>query len=60
MTGAGTLFANATILGGLNTPLLRASASSNSQTYASIQAVGAQGYTVISGGSNQTINFTSV
>lgn len=58
VTGAGTLFANATILGGLNTPLLRASASSNSQTYASIQAVGAQGYTVISGGSNQTINFT--
>ncbi|MCP4041563.1 MAG: hypothetical protein GY731_06345 [Gammaproteobacteria bacterium] len=56
--GAGTLFAEATILGGLSTPLLRASAASNSETYATIQAVAAQGYDVVSGGSGQVIDFT--
>ena len=57
--GAGDLFASATILpGGFSTPLLSASATSNSNTYASIQAVTAQGYDVIGGGNGQTINYT--
>ena len=55
--GAGTLFANATILGGLSTPLLSASATSNSETFATTQAVAAQGYNVTGGGNGQTINF---
>ena len=55
--GAGTLVANATILGGLSTPLLGASATSNAGRFATTQAIGAQGYDVIGGGAGQIINF---
>lgn len=53
---SGSLFAEATILGGLNTPLLRGSAESNTGKYSNIQATGIQGYTVTSGGDNQIIS----
>lgn len=56
--GAGTLIANATILGGLNTPLLGASATANDGRYGPTQALGAQLYTVTGGLPGQTINFS--
>ena len=55
---SGELFAEATILGSLSSPLLRASAESLTNKYNNIQATGIQGYTVTSGGDNQTINAT--
>lgn len=57
-SGTGTLIANATILGGLNTPLLGASATANDGRYGTTQALGAQLYTVTSGGPGQMINFS--
>ncbi|MCZ6665985.1 MAG: hypothetical protein O7B81_11825 [Gammaproteobacteria bacterium] len=55
--GAGTLTANTSILGGLSTPLLGAEATSNAGRFVLAQAVAAQGYTVVSGGNGQVINF---
>ena len=61
LTGAsinhsGDLFAEATILGGLSTPLLRASATSNAGKVGLIDAVGIQGYSVNGGGNGQMIS----
>jgi hypothetical protein len=55
---AGSLFANATILGGLNTPHLTAQATSSDGKFLGISATGIQGYTVTSGGDNQLISAT--
>lgn len=56
LNGAGNIFSEATILGGLNAPLLRASADSVLDKNTSAQAVAVQGYTVTSGGSGQMIS----
>lgn len=56
LNGSGSIFAEATILGGLNAPLLRASAASMLDKNTSAQAVAVQGYTVTSGGSGQMIS----
>lgn len=55
---SGSLFANATILGGLNTPQLTAQAMSVDGKYAGISATGIQGYTVTGGGNGQLISAT--
>lgn len=55
---AGTLQAEATIVGGLATPLLRASAISNAGKFANVQATGAQGYNVVGGVAGQQLNAT--
>lgn len=55
LNGSGNIFAEATILGGLNAPLLRASADSVADKNTSAQAVAVQGYTVTSGGNGQMI-----
>lgn len=55
---SGSLFANATILGGLNTPQLTAQAMSLDGKYAGISATGIQGYTVTGGGNGQLISAT--
>jgi len=56
LNDSGSIFAEATILGGLNAPLLRASAASMLDKNTSTQAVAVQGYTVTSGGSGQMIS----
>tara|TARA_Y100000994_G_scaffold205035_1_gene176704 strand:+ start:229 stop:606 length:378 start_codon:yes stop_codon:yes gene_type:complete len=53
------LEAQASILGGLSTPVLRAAATSNAEKYTAIQALVAQGYTVGAGATaNQQLNAT--
>ena len=56
LNGSGNIFAQATILGGLNAPLLRASADSTTDKNTSAQAVAVQGYTVTGGGTGQMIS----
>lgn len=55
LNGSGSIFAEATILGGLNSPLLRASADAVLDRSTTAQAVAVQGYTVTGGGNGQTI-----